>query len=169
MRVGRVTQLCCRQTQKKLQEKPPLSSWVKRGISELGSVCVLGLGGSSQFLFLPSALKPAHVTELYLRGRTLKSLRENLSICPKELKKRSQGTMKSMGRILTMYFSFSVTTSTQEGPKGVRPCNSRERRGTKTQRRKSQLSSEKARKTLLVPENIRKVPKSTGTEISWFL
>lgn len=95
MRVGRVTELCRRQTQQKLQEKTPLSSWGKRGISELGSVCVLGLGGSSQFLFLfvcfsPSALKPAHVTELYLRGRTLTSLRENLSICPQELEKEAK-------------------------------------------------------------------------------
>lgn len=49
-----------------------------------------GVWGSSQFLFFlffsaDPALKPVQVTKLYYQGRILKNLRENLSLCPKEL------------------------------------------------------------------------------------
>lgn len=71
--------------------------------------------------------------------------------------------MKSMGEILMMYFSFSLTTSTQEGLKGVQLCNNI---GEALRLKEGNLSFLVRRpgKNSWEPKNIRKVPKSTGTE-----
>lgn len=66
--------------------------------------------------------------------------------------------MKSMGEILMMYFSFSLTTSTQEGPKGVQLCNNIGE-ALRLKRRKPQLSSEKARKKLLGAKEYKESPQ----------
>lgn len=68
------------------ERKPLFSSWSKRGIFEWGSVCVGGDHGSLSVFFslADPALKQVWITKLYYWGRILKSLRENLSLCPKE-------------------------------------------------------------------------------------